>query len=308
MSTYAIGDVQGCFKELELLIDRIGFDPAHDTLWFVGDLVNRGPGSLETLRLVKSLGDNAITVLGNHELHLLALHCGMRPTGKDPTLDPILRAPDCDELMNWLLQQPLLHREDNFVMVHAGLHCDWSIDKAVELAQEIEHELKKSATNTVADRSGPSSVIPELAKTEAAKTETDTAEAAKLVDRQSLCDSMKSIYGGTEGTWSENAESPNRLRYAVNCFTRMRFCDPNGTPDFSQSGPPGSQPDALVPWFTLQNQSQQQHNLLIGHWAAMGLQIIDNLYALDSGCVWGNSLTAMRLSDRKLYQVDCVTR
>ena len=285
MSTYVIGDVQGCFNELELLVDKIGFDPAHDTLWFVGDLVNRGPGSLETLRLVKSLGDNAVTVLGNHDLHLLALHCGMRPVGKDPTLDPILHAPDRDELMNWLLQQPLLHREDNFVMVHAGLHRDWSIDTAVEIAQEIEQELKKSSTRTDTDGGRPSSAT------------------STLVDTDSLYTTMKSIYGGTEGTWSENATTANRLRYAVNCFTRMRFCDNHGTPDFNQSGPPGSQPDALVPWFTIQNKSQRQHALLIGHWAAMGLQIIDNLHALDSGCVWGNSLTAMRLADRKLYQV-----
>jgi len=275
MSTYVIGDVQGCFDELQQLLDKIEFNPAHDTLWFVGDLVNRGSGSLETLRFVKSLEDKAVTVLGNHDLHLLALACGVRPAGKDPTLEPILSAADFQSLIHWLLRRPLLHSEDSFVMVHAGLHKDWSMGTATSLAREIESELAKAAG------------------------------AEERVDLDTLHSTMKALYGATDGTWSDNAATDNRLRYAVNCFTRMRFCDIQGTPDFKFSGPPGSQPSTLTPWFEMQNESQQQRTLCIGHWAAMGLKAVDNLHALDSGCVWGNSLTAMRLSDRRLYQIDC---
>lgn len=289
-----IGDVQGCFDELQLLVDKISFDPAHDTLWFVGDLVNRGHGSLQTLRFVKSLGDNAVTVLGNHDLHLLALFCGLRPPGKDPTLDPILEAPDAHALIHWLLQQPLLHREGNFTMVHAGLHREWSIDTAAALAKEIESQLSNVGHLTES--------APTINPDTDLETETRTAEK---VDLEALYATMQSLYGQTEGTWSDNAETGNRLRYAVNCFTRMRFCDHAGTPDFKHSGPPGSQPETLVPWFELQNETQRQQTLLIGHWAAMGLQTIDNLHALDSGCVWGNSLTALRLSDLKRYSVEC---
>ncbi len=292
MSTYVIGDIQGCFDELQQLLDQIAFDPAHDTLWFVGDLVNRGTGSLQTLRFVKSLGDNAITVLGNHDLHLLALFCGVRPKGKDPTLEPILNAEDSHALIHWLCRQPLLHREDNTVMVHAGLHRNWGIDTAESLAKEIEAKLASAR----------------IAANPAVNLDADPeSEIEGTVDLEALRSTMASLYGATTGTWSDNEGTDNRLRYAVNCFTRMRFCDQNGTPDFKNSGAPGTQPDTLVPWFELQNESQKQHTLLIGHWAAMGLQTIDNLYALDSGCVWGNTLTAMRLSDKKQYHVKCTS-
>lgn len=306
MSTYVIGDVQGCYDELQQLLDRISFDPADDTLWFVGDLVNRGTGSLQTLRFVKSLGNSAVTVLGNHDLHLLALYCGVRPTGKDPTLEPVLNAPDSHALIQWLLQQPLLHREDNLVMVHAGLHRDWSIETAVCLAREIETQLQTASTIHPSTQSEIGRKIKKVANadndTSISKVADDDAEKP---DVKTLHAVMTSLYGATEGTWSDNANTTHRLRYAVNCFTRMRFCNQMGTPDFRNSGPPGSQADNLVPWFELQNESQRQHTLLIGHWAAMGLQTIDNLHALDSGCVWGNSLTGLRLSDRKLYHIEC---
>lgn len=288
MSIYVIGDVQGCYHELQQLIDKIAFDPAADKLWFTGDLVNRGSGSLQTLRFVKSLGESAVTVLGNHDIHLLALYCGVRPTGKDPTLEPILNAEDADELICWLAHQPMLHRDEKHLMVHAGLHRDWSVNFAASLAKEIETELRKvSATKP------PGEVLGE------APGEPQTCS------RESLYPVIKSLYGPTTGTWAQNEATTDRLRYAVNCFTRMRFCESNGTPDFKHSGPPGSQPQSLVPWFELQNESQKSYTCLTGHWAAMGLKFHDNLCALDTGCVWGNDLTAMRLSDKQLTQVQC---
>ena len=245
MSTYVIGDVQGCYDELRQLLNLIAFDPARDTLWFTGDLVNRGAGSLQTLRFVKSLGNSAITVLGNHDLHLLAIYCGIRPAGKDPTLTPILEAPDVHSLVNWLAGRPVLYQSGDYVMVHAGLHCDWSIDVASTLAREIE--------SLLAFATGP--------------RDEDT--------RSSLNAALTSLYGASSGTWSKNAPTKSRLCYAMNCFTRMRFCDRQGVPDFRYSGAPGSQPDSLLPWFELQNESQRQHTLLIGHWAAMGLRTVD---------------------------------
>jgi len=284
MSIYVIGDVQGCYDELRKLVDQIAFDPEADTLWFTGDLVNRGSGSLQTLRFVKSLGTRAITVLGNHDLHLLAIYCGIRPTGKDPTLEPILEAPDVHDLIQWLAGRPILHREGKNVMVHAALHRDWTLDAATALAHEIESSLV-SAT-----RQGSSSE--------------DLFEENTTL-KKSLRSVLASLYGTTDGTWAQNNHTAHRLRYATNCFTRMRFCNRHGVPDFQHSGPPGSQPDSLVPWFEMQNDSQLQHSIFIGHWAAMGLHTAGNLRALDSGCVWGNSLTAMRLADQRIFSVSC---
>lgn len=276
MNTYVIGDVQGCHDELQRLIDKIAFDPTADKLWFVGDLVNRGRGSLQTLRFVKSLGSSAVSVLGNHDIHLLALYCGVRPTGKDPTLDPVLQADDAEPLLHWLLQRPLLHREGTQLMVHAGLHSDWSIVTACELANEIE-----SALRGVCGEDGAS------------------------IDRAALREVIKQLYGRTSGSWAENSATDQRLRYALNCMTRMRFCAPDGTPDFTCSDTPGSQPAPLLPWYELQNSEQRRHQLIIGHWAALGLRKIDNLCALDSGCVWGNSLSAMRLADGETFSIEC---
>jgi bis(5'-nucleosyl)-tetraphosphatase (symmetrical) len=276
LSTYVIGDVQGCHDELQHLIDKIAFDPATDKLWFVGDLVNRGRGSLETLRFVKSLGSSAVSVLGNHDIHLLALYCGVRPAGQDPTLDPVLQAEDVEPLLHWLLHRPLLHRDGTQLMVHAGLHRDWSIATACELANEIESALTSACS------------------------EDDTS-----IDREELRSVIKQLYGRTSGTWADNAATDQRLRYALNCLTRMRFCTDDGTPDFSCSDPPGSQPAPLLPWYELQNSEQRRHQLFIGHWSALGLRTIDNLCALDSGCVWGNSLSAMRLADGETFSIAC---
>ncbi len=265
MATYAIGDVQGCFEPLQRLLEKLRFDPANDTLWFAGDLVNRGPQSLESLRFVKSLGQSAITVLGNHDIHLLALYYGLRPRGKDPTLEQVLDAPDVEELIVWLQQQPLLHQSKSNVLVHAGLHPHWTIETATTLAREVEAILHK-------------------------------------LDGK---DALAPLYGPTDGEWASADKSEHRLRYAVNCFTRMRFCNQKAAPDFKYSCAPGEQPKKLQPWFTIDNRPTETLSIIFGHWAALGVHHQPGIFALDSGCVWGNALTALNLDDFTFYQVAC---
>ncbi len=265
MATYAIGDVQGCFEPLQRLLEKLRFDPANDTLWFAGDLVNRGPQSLESLRFVKSLGQSAITVLGNHDIHLLALYYGLRPRGKDPTLEQVLDAPDVEELIVWLQQQPLLHQNESKVLVHAGLHPHWTIETATTLAREVEAILHK-------------------------------------LDGK---DALAPLYGPTDGEWASAEKSEYRLRYAVNCFTRMRFCNHKAVPDFKYSCTPGEQPKKLQPWFTIDNRPTETLSIIFGHWAALGVHQQPGIFALDSGCVWGNALTALNLDEFTFHQVAC---
>ena len=265
MAIYAIGDIQGCFEPLRALLRKIDFQPDNDTLWFAGDLVNRGPDSLKSLRYVKSLGRSAVTVLGNHDIHLMALYYGLRSRDKDPTLEQVLDAPDIDELINWLQQQPILHVQDNFVLVHAGLHPHWSMDTAVQLADELHHHI------------------------------------SQIHDKSTLA----SLYGPTDGSWQEAENTDLRLRYAVNCFTRMRFCNEQGELDFKHSNAPGEQPAHLMPWFTLKDRQTKSEDIIFGHWAALGVHQQPGIYALDSGCVWGNSLTALRLDDLTYFSVSC---
>lgn len=265
MAIYAIGDIQGCYEPLQLLLEKINFNPTDDSLWFAGDLVNRGPDSLKSLQFVKSLGESAVTVLGNHDIHLLALYYGLRPRGKDPTLEQVLEAPDVDELIQWLQQQPLLHVQDNFVLVHAGLHPHWHIETALKLAEEI-HQI------------------------------------ISTLDEQSA---LAPLYGPSDGEWANAEHTEARLRYAVNSFTRMRFCNKKGELDLNCNSAPGDQPEHLLPWFNLEDRPTDNMNIIFGHWAALGLHQQSGIYALDSGCVWGNSLTAMRLDDLKIFSVSC---
>ncbi len=265
MTIYALGDIQGCFDALERLLDKIHFDPRVDKLWFAGDLVNRGPKSLDTLRFVKSLGKSAITVLGNHDIHLLALYYGVRPPGKDPTLTQVLDAPDVSELVHWLQQQPLLHIHNHFALVHAGIHPHWTIDTALSLARELQEQL------------------------------------SALTRKEDL----KNLYGPTSGDWQSEQHSDTRLRYALNIFTRMRFCSPGAIADFKHSCPPGEQPEHLVPWFDVSNRVNTDTTILFGHWAALGFKQQPGICALDSACVWGQSLTAVDLSDMSVHQVSC---
>lgn len=265
MSTYAIGDVQGCYEPLQRLLDKINFDTAADTLWFAGDLVNRGPQSLETLRFVKSLGNNAVTVLGNHDIHLLALHYGLRAREKDPTLEQVLDAADANELISWLQTLPVMHTEHDYVLVHAGIHPQWSIELAASLAREIEAGLQLVNSST----------------------------------------GLAKLYGPSEGSWKQAEKSENRLRYAVNCFTRMRYCSNDAEPDFRHSCEPGAQPAGLQPWFNINQRQAAGSKIIFGHWAALGVMQQNGIHALDSGCVWGNALTAMNLQDESLHQVPC---
>ena len=255
MATYAIGDVQGCHAELMALLDRIRFDPATDQVWFVGDLVNRGPRSLETLRTIRDLGYSAISVLGNHDLHLLAVAEGISRTKHRDTFGDILAAPDRDELLHWLRQRPLLHQGGGFYLIHAGLPPQWDMDQAARLAQEAETALRS----------------PEY--------------------REMLWH----MYGNEPTRWDDHLAAWDRLRLIINCFTRLRYCTSDGDMEFRQKGRPGSQPSDLLPWFEVTGRRSAGANILFGHWSTLGFNASQNTYCLDTGCLWGGELTALRI-------------
>jgi len=257
MATYAIGDVQGCYDELQRLLDQLSFDPARDRLWFVGDLVNRGRQSLQVLRLVKQLGNQAKSVLGNHDLHLLALSQGNRKPFPDDTLDDILQAPDRDELIDWLRQRPLLHHSGkrNLNLLHAGLPPQWGIATARERAGEVEEVLR-----------GPE--FPEF---------------------------CRHMYGDEPRRWSDTLRGLPRLRFITNCFTRLRYCTASGKLALQYKGPPGTQKRGYLPWFQVPGRASRDARILCGHWSTLGYRAENNVWALDSGCLWGGRLTALRL-------------
>lgn len=265
MATFAIGDLQGCYKEFRRLLDLIHFDRANDRLWLVGDIVNRGPDSLAILRFVKGLDDAIIMVLGNHDLHLLMVAEGCVKLHRDDTLQDILNAPDRDELFHWLRHQRLLHVEGNYVMVHAGLLPSWSVAQAALLAQVVERAL----------RSG---------------------------DFHKFCAHM---YGNQPDRWDDDLEGYPRLRVIINAMTRMRVCTPDGKMNFAHKGLVQDIPAGYLPWFEVPNRASREAIIVCGHWSALGLQMRNNLVALDTGCLWGGSLTAVRLEDRKVFQVSC---
>jgi bis(5'-nucleosyl)-tetraphosphatase (symmetrical) len=269
MATYAIGDIQGCYDELRRLLDIVGFEASHDTLWIAGDVVNRGPHTLAVLRFLKSLGNRAITVLGNHDLHLLVVAAGVRKPHRADTLDELLAAPDCDELLDWLRGQPLMHADAGlgYAMVHAGLLPQWSIAQALSLAGEVESVLQ-----------GPG-----------------------------YGDFLQHMYGNDPKHWDDNLAGYDRLRTIVNAMTRLRLCTPDGEMEFShKTGLPGI-PSGYIPWFDVPGRASRDTPLIFGHWAALGLLLRPNLLAIDSGCVWGRQLTAVRLEDRQVFQCDCVS-
>ncbi|MEX2239965.1 MAG: symmetrical bis(5'-nucleosyl)-tetraphosphatase [Burkholderiales bacterium] len=261
MATYAIGDVQGCADELEALLSMLAFDRARDRLWFVGDLVNRGPKSLAALRRVHALGERAVVVLGNHDFHLLRLAEGHARSRADDTLDEVLAAPDAPRLLEWLRQRPLMHAEGGYAMVHAGLLPQWSIEKARALAREVQSALV-----------GPR-------------------------HREFL----RELYGAEPRAWRDDLAGWDRLRVIVNAMARLRFCTPSGEMDVEAKGrdaPPGYRP-----WFELRPAGEAA--IICGHWSALGLKLTEKLAALDTGCVWGGSLSALRLEDRRLFQLPC---
>lgn len=266
MSTFAIGDVQGCFDSLERLLELCHFDKDVDRLWLVGDLVNRGPKSLETLRLMSYLGKSAICVLGNHDLYLLMVaEGGAKFRGKDDTLQAILDAPDRDELLNWLRHLPLCHTEDDYCLVHAGLLPQWTAARARELSAEVENILQ-----------GPD-----------------------------FHEFIINLWGSEPAAWSDELTGWPRLRGIVNAMTRMRFITPDGVMEFKSKGRLSNAPAGHLPWFDAPGRRSANTVLVTGHWSALGLKITPNLLALDSGCLWGGHLTAVRLEDRRLFQVNC---
>ena len=255
MTTYAVGDIQGCAGSFDRLLEAIAFDPATDRLWIAGDLVNRGPDSLGVLRRAMALGERATVVLGNHDLHLLAIAAGVRPPAPDDTLDDILAAADRPKLIDWLRCRPLLHHDAEIgcVMVHAGLPPGWSLAEAKDHAEEVSAAL-----------AGPG-----------------------------WRDLMQSLYGDEPRAWSPDLESADRRRFTINALTRMRYCDADGRLDLVHHGPPGTQPEALKPWYELRDMGEA--HIVFGHWASLGFYRGDGFTCVDNGCVWGRSLTALPL-------------
>ncbi len=265
MATYAIGDLQGCYKEFRQLLDLLGFDSATDKLWLVGDIVNRGPDSLILLRFIRALGDTVVMVLGNHDLHLLMVAEGCVRLHRSDTLQAILAAPDRDELLYWLRQQRLLYVEGDYVMVHAGLLPAWSVAQAALLAQEVEAALRGNDFHKF----------------------------------------FSHMYGNQPDHWNDSLAGYDRLRVVTNAMTRMRVCTPGGEMNFVYKGRVQDIPVGYLPWFEIPDRASQEATVICGHWSALDLQVRDNLVALDTGCLWGGSLTAMRLEDRKVFQVPC---
>ncbi|MCK4704525.1 MAG: symmetrical bis(5'-nucleosyl)-tetraphosphatase [Gammaproteobacteria bacterium] len=262
MATYAIGDIQGCYDELRQLLKKINFKSDCDTVWFTGDLVNRGPKSLETLRFIKSLKDNAISVLGNHDLHLLAIAYTQKKAGRYDTLEEIFNAPDREDLLNWLEHQPLIHIDNvtNIAMVHAAIHPQWSFDKAQSLATEVESVLQSEQHISF----------------------------------------YENMYGDKPEIWSDDLQDWQRLRYITNVFTRLRFCEKNGALALSYKCEPGAQPEELHPWFSIETRCSRNDSIIFGHWSTLILAgdiQYTNVYPLDTGCLWGGHLTAMRIDD-----------
>jgi bis(5'-nucleosyl)-tetraphosphatase (symmetrical) len=261
----AIGDLQGCYDPFRRLLDKAAFDPAHDQLWLVGDLVNRGPQNLETLRFVRSLGAAATTVLGNHDLYLLMLAAGFGKRQHDDTLDDILGAPDRDELLWWLRQQPLMHLEGGYALVHAGLLPSWSGEKARALAAEVETQLRGD----------------------------DYLEL------------LANLWGSEPAAWDDGLSGWGRYRVIVNAMTRMRFCNWGGVMELRAKGEVKDAPQGYQPWYSVAGRRSADVTVICGHWSALGLVVEANFIALDSGCLWGRELSAIRLPGRGVLQVDC---
>jgi bis(5'-nucleosyl)-tetraphosphatase (symmetrical) len=265
MSTYAVGDIQGCFDSLQELLRVIAFDPARDRLWLVGDLVNRGPQSLATLRWVKSQGEAVVTVLGNHDLHMLTVAEGFEPAKRGDTFQDVLDAPDREELLAWLRRRTLMHLENGVALVHAGLLPQWSVERARELAAEVEQALGGDAYR----------------------------------------DFFARMYGNHPDHWQDDLQGMDRLRTITNAMTRLRFCTPEGKMEFAHKGEVEKRPEGFLPWFEVESRASRASLVVFGHWSALGLRQEGNIAALDSGCLWGGKLSAMRLEDRRTFQVPC---
>jgi len=268
VAVYAIGDLQGCRQQLQALLEHIGFQPDRDRLWFCGDLVNRGPDSLGTLRYVRDLGERARVVLGNHDLHLLAVARDPSRVNPKDTLQPILDARDRDELLDWLRRQPLVHYdpEVDFLMVHAGLPPQWDLDTALACSAQVQRTLQSP----------------------------------------DLDGYLAHMYGNEPRVWSEDLAGWARLRFITNCCTRLRYCDHQGHYWLRAKGPPGSQPEGYLPWFEIPQRASRDLRIVFGHWSALGPTDAPGVFPLDTGCVWGGALTALRLDgEPRRYSVPC---
>jgi len=257
MAHYAIGDLQGCHAEFMVLLERLRFDSAHDRLWLTGDLVNRGPASLEVLREVRALGNCATVVLGNHDLHLLAMAWAPATVRRrEPELVAVLDAPDAADLLAWLVSRPLLHRDPalGWTLIHAGLPPQWTLAQAEACAREVEAALCKDPVTLLAQ-----------------------------------------MYGDQPDRWSPEFSGPERLRFTVNCLTRLRFVDAGGRLLLGLKGPVGSAPAGAMPWFRHPERATRNDAVVFGHWSALGYLSEPGLRCLDTGCVWGGTLCALRL-------------
>ncbi|MDD3528628.1 MAG: symmetrical bis(5'-nucleosyl)-tetraphosphatase [Gallionellaceae bacterium] len=268
MATYAIGDIQGCFEAFKELLAAIAFDHAADRLWLTGDLVNRGEDSIGTLRWCMAHDDQIVAILGNHDLHLLAVAAGFVPPHRNDTLAEILDAPDRAEVLDWLRRRPMLHREGDWLMVHAGLLPEWTPELAETLAHELETALR-----------GPG-----------------------------YLDFLRQMYGNEPRRWDPALTGQDRLRLIANAMTRLRYLHPNGDMEFQHKCGPAEAPAGLTPWYEMPGRRSAGVKVLFGHWSTLGLYARPDVVALDTGCLWGGRLSAIRLEDGQVFQVDCHAR
>ncbi|MFH4603111.1 symmetrical bis(5'-nucleosyl)-tetraphosphatase [Vibrio diabolicus] len=268
MATYIVGDIQGCFDELQRLLEQVSFSAKKDQLWLAGDLVARGPKSLETLRFVKSLGKSATVVLGNHDLHLLAVAHGIKKVKDKDKTAPIFTAPDKEDLLAWLAQQPLMAEHDEFVMCHAGISPQWNLITARKCAREVE----------------------------------------RIIQSEELPWLLKNMYSNQPDSWDDSLQGLDRYRYIINAFTRMRFCFPDGRLDMDCKLPPQQvSGNELIPWFDVPQRVHLNKTVLFGHWAALQGHVDEEIIGLDTGCVWGGSLTMIRWDDKKIFTQDALS-
>ncbi len=266
MATYAIGDIQGCFSHFKNLLSIINFNSHKDRLWLVGDIVNRGPESLKTLKYIKNLGKSVTMVLGNHDIHLIKLAGGNENQKNGDTLSETLASPDIQEIIDWLRKKPLFHYEEDYAMVHAGILPQWDISQTVALANEVEEQLSGNEWRVF---------LPE-------------------------------VYGDYPNFWNENWTGYTRFRVIINALTRLRTCTSDGKMDFEYKGGLDQIPKQRMAWFDIPGRKTKKINVVFGHWSSIGLHTKNNATCLDTGCVWGRSLSALRLEDQRVFQTDCL--